>query len=482
MRHARPSYRRTARHVAPADVEDVRLSELVHFTDKQKEAYQSVKNSMFTFMGGAMGGGKSYWLRWSLVILLFKWFAKLGVVGARVGLFCEDYPALKDRHLSKIGTEFPDWLGAFHDDHKEHGCCFILSQDYGGGIIAFRNLDDASKYQSAEFAAIAVDELPKNPYSTFRMLRTRLRWPGIVETRFLGAGNPGGYPWVRAHWVDHNFPPEEQMRDQFSFVQVLPKDNPHLGDLYRQQLDSLPEDERRAFRDGDWTAFDETMDERGYMRLISDPELANSLCEKVRHFGMPVIGVDPAAGGDRSSIAFKSKLFQELVFCKKLNDTMALVPIIVDTWEVSGFQAPIVVDVTGIGRGLYDRLCEIEVDGHKMEVIGVGFGDKPISSNKERYYDLKADLYWRQRNWMLGGGKILRHMAVDEFGIVKYKIDSERRIRIQPKDELRKLGIPSPDGCDSLALTQYIEDGSDYDRIKASTPFRDRMIDVWRSG
>lgn len=478
----RPSYRRTTRYVPSPHVEDVRISDLVHFTPKQKEAYQVVLRKGFTFMGGAMGGGKSYWLRWSMIRLLLRWFAKTEIRGIRVGLFCEDYPALKDRHLSKIGEEFPDWLGSFHADHKEHGLCFILGEEYGGGILAFRNLDDPSKYQSSEFAAIGVDELPKNPHSTFRMLRTRLRWPGIVDPKFLGAGNPGGYPWVRNHWIDRRFPIEETMRDEFEFVQVLPRDNPHLPATYRSNLDSLPEDERRAFRDGDWAAFDETMDARGYMRLVTDGELSNGTCESVRHFGKPVIAVDPGAGGDRSSIAYKTEMFQELLFCQKLADTMALVPLIVDAWILSGYLAEVVVDISGIGQGIYDRLCEISVEGNRMTVHGVSFGGKPLNNQKARFFDLKAQLYWRQRNWMLAGGKILRHVAVEEFAIVKYKIDSDRSIRIQPKDELRKMNIPSPDGCDSLVLTHYVDTSSAYDDVKAATPFRDRMVEVWRSG
>ena len=124
----------------------IKKSELYNFTEKQKTAQHAVKKYKYTLYGGAMGGGKSYWLRWMLISLLLTW-AKKGIENVEVGLFCEDYPTLKDRQISKIEKEFPKWMGTFHSDHKAHGKCFILEPEYGSGIIKLRNLDDPSKYQ-----------------------------------------------------------------------------------------------------------------------------------------------------------------------------------------------------------------------------------------------------------------------------------------------------------------------------------------------
>ena len=90
-----------------------------------------------------------------------------------------------------------------------------------------RNLDDPSKYQSAEFAGIAIDELTKNTFETFEILRGSLRWPGISWRPFLAATNPGGigHLWVKALWVDRSFTGFPQLKDRakdFAFVQALP--------------------------------------------------------------------------------------------------------------------------------------------------------------------------------------------------------------------------------------------------------------------
>lgn len=229
------------------------LSEVIKPTSRQSEFLCAVISKRFVLYGGAAGGGKSYILRWSLVALLMYWAAR-GIKNVRVGLFCEDYPALKDRHLSKVRLEFPEWLGRIYEQDKE----FRLKPEWGGGVIAFRNLDDPSKYQSSEFAAIAVDELTRNPFETFNFLRFRLRWPGIPQSKFLAATNPGGpgHAWVKQLWLDREFPAElRKLAHEFAYIPAKADDNPHLTEQYYEDLASLPEAMRRAYLEGDWDIF-----------------------------------------------------------------------------------------------------------------------------------------------------------------------------------------------------------------------------------
>lgn len=235
--------------------ERIDMDALCHFTDKQKEASRLVKLNKYILYGGAMGGGKSYFLRWKLLRMLLA-FAARGYHGVVVGLFCENYTELRDRHLVKIKQEFPEWLGEYNNtDH-----IFTLYPEFGGGIIMFRNLDDASKYQSVEFAVIAVDELTKNDADVFLNLRLRLRWPGLEsQTRFIAATNPGGkgHQWVKNYWLDKKFPANEREAGQFVYLKALLKDNPHIyTEDYLLSLQSMPEEKRKAFLEGDWNVFE----------------------------------------------------------------------------------------------------------------------------------------------------------------------------------------------------------------------------------
>lgn len=250
--------------------------------DRQQEALKAARVAKFVLYGGAAGGGKSFWLRWTLLIFVLRAYGQYGVPNVRVGLFCEDYPALKDRQLSKISREFPRWLGSLQNT-REEGLGFFLRPEFGGGFIALRNLDKPEKYDSTEFAAIGVDELTKNPETIFHELRKRLRWPSYqiafdfnpdanpvaLEKRgfpegfifpFLGTTNPGGigHAWVKRYWIDQDLSPEllaEYGVKHFAFVRSLATDNPHNPGSYYRDLLSLPEPLRSAYARGDWNLF-----------------------------------------------------------------------------------------------------------------------------------------------------------------------------------------------------------------------------------
>ena len=173
-------------------------------------------------------------------------------------MFCEDYPSLKDRQITKIKKEFPEWLGTLSDNQIE-GMSFVLRKQFGGGVIALRNLDDVSKYASSEFAIAAVDELTKNQRDIFDQLRSIIRWPGIEDTKFIAGTNPGevGHLWVKKLWVDRQFDVlEDPPADQFCFIKSLPTDNPHNAVTYLNELKLLPEKLRKAYWDGNWDVFE----------------------------------------------------------------------------------------------------------------------------------------------------------------------------------------------------------------------------------
>lgn len=234
-------------------MQEIAFSQLCGFHPRQWAATAAADAHRYALFGGSRGPGKSYWLRWYLLRFILEQFGR-GLRGVNVGLFCETYRELIDRQVGKIQVEFPPYLGEIRDSHIA-GFGFYLRPEYGGGVLAFRNLDDPTKYQSAEFAAIGVDELTKTPERTFHVLRGSLRWPGLESTRFIAATNPDGRwaDWVRTYWIERQFPPElDPMRDEFAFTPARPGDNPHLPASYWDELNSLPDALRRAWVDGDW--------------------------------------------------------------------------------------------------------------------------------------------------------------------------------------------------------------------------------------
>ncbi len=451
--------------------ETIKFSELAKFLPKQKDAQEASKRFKFVLYGGSLGSGKSYWLRWMMVYWLMKMNSKHNLKGIRAGLFCEDYVSLNDRHLSKVKYEFPAWLGKFNESKHE----FTLAPEYGSGVIAFRNLDDPEKYLSVEFAVMGVDEINRNPVVTFRELRKRLRWAGIKDVKFLAACNPRGEAWVKNMWVKRMFPPEENEQYEFVFVPALPTDNPHLDSTYWKSLESLPVAERKAFLEGDWDSFDDSMDDKGYIRLLNDRELRESIVNDGVHSGYKILGVDPAAGGDNSAIVYKSGNLQEVLFNQKMPNTMDLVGVVMGIYNKTRADM-IVVDKTGVGQGVYDRLKDVGYN-----VRGVAFGEK---SEQDMFQNLKAEWHWRERQWLLSGGRLLSNTAWNEFEYVKYK-NKDGKIMIQPKEELFREGIMSPNVVDAAVLTMVISDST----VRSNAVYKNRggnftdiMDDIYQNG
>jgi len=232
--------------------------DLIKPLPSQEKYLNAIHLFEYVFFGGAAGPGKSYVLRWGMVELLVDWFQMYGLKDVRVGLFCEDYPTLKDRQITRIEREFPSWLGGLRDS-KTEGMAYHIRPEYGGGVIALRNLDDPAKYASSEFAAIGVDEITKNDRQTFDDLRFRKRWPGIEHSPFMAASNPGskGHGWVKKLWIDRDFTGDDSNLnpDSFIFIPARAGENPNLPKSYWDTLNSLPPKMRQAMLEGNWSIF-----------------------------------------------------------------------------------------------------------------------------------------------------------------------------------------------------------------------------------
>jgi phage terminase large subunit len=269
-----------------------KLSEVFRLTDKQTEFYKQLQLTPYCLYGGAAGGGKSYALRAIAVLTIIKAFAQYGVRDVQVGLFCEDYPALTQRHLSVWRQNVPEWLGEVSAPQTE-GLRFKLKHEFGSGRILLGNLDDVGKYDSSEFAAIFVDESTKNQWAFFDGLRKRLRWPQLAGQPHLPCGgmvknahgesvpcadhagmpawsfplalgaNPGGLSHAqhKKAFIDKDYSGDLvnllPISDRFGFVKALSVDNPHLPDSYKAiALDTLNPKMRAAYADGDWSVYE----------------------------------------------------------------------------------------------------------------------------------------------------------------------------------------------------------------------------------
>ena len=120
------------------------------------------------------------------------------------------------------------------------------------------------------------------------------------------------------------------------------------------------------------------------------------------------------------------------------------------------------IDVGGLGVGIFDRLVEM---GYGKVVRAVNFGGAPIEPDRKDSrgnklgggpVNRRAEMWMASRDWLDqdGGADIPDDdgLQADACG-PSYKYDSNARVQLERKEDMRRRGVKSPDGWDAVALT-----------------------------
>lgn len=175
-----------------------------------------------------------------------------------------------------------------------------------------------------------------------------------------------------------------------------------------------------------------------------------------------VVGFDPARfGNDSCAMArrrgrrvtkvekrYKLSTMESVGWCKQVIDNERPVKMF--------------IDVGGLGAGIYDRLVEM---GYDEIVVPINFGSAPLEPPKFDEHgreigggpaNRRAEMWMASNHWLQDplGVDIpdSDSLQADACG-PKYRYDSNSRLILESKEEMRRRGVKSPDGWDSIALT-----------------------------
>lgn len=172
--------------------------------------------------------------------------------------------------------------------------------------------------------------------------------------------------------------------------------------------------------------------------------------------GPLVIGFDPAwTGGDRHAMAWRQGRRVLKVESKSKLDTM----------QSAGWAKQVIdrdkpkrmfIDVGGVGAGVYDRLREM---GYGDIVRPVNFGSSPFEPERPEGggpLNRRAEIWMKSREWLEDPAGVQipdsDSLQADACG-PSYKYDSNTRLQIEKKEDMRRRDVPSPDEWDAVALT-----------------------------
>ncbi len=207
---------------------------------------------------------------------------------------------------------------------------------------------------------------------------------------------------------------------------------------------------------------------------------------QVEPYGPIILGVDLArGGGDKTAIIDRQGRRLGKHVCRLVDhrDTMQTVGEILQEAKrlyPLGLRR-IVVDATGLGGPVYDRLKEIQ--GVRDLVLGVNFGSRAFDVRK--YANRRAEMWDTMRQWIEDSDAPVQVPDSDAFqadvcapvrGAGATGFNSNQQLVLESKDHIRERLGNSPDIGDAAALTFAIDpaqpfdldDDDDFDRPRGS--------------
>lgn len=371
-----------------------------------------------------------------------------------------------------------------------------------GQVLEFgscNNLGDEQGYQGRPHDLKGFDEITHFLEAQFRFLIGWMRSDDPnVRQRVICAGNPpldSDGEWVNRFWgawldEDHPNPAkpgelrwytthpetgedvecpssnaveiEGEICEPMSrtFIPSSVEDNPFLMKTgYKRTLQALPEPLRSMMLKGDFKA---GKNDDPWQVIPSDWVTAAQdrwTPDGGRGIPMDSIGVDPARGGDDETVIAPrhGHWFAELSVHPGMatpNGPIVASLVLVDRRD----DAPVHVDVIGIGSSVYDHL-----EGNGIHVIGVNGAERSHArdvTHNLAYMNKRAEVWWSLREALDPSRNILIALPPDpklraDLCAPRWKL-TQRGIQVESKEDLIKRLGRSPDRGDAVCYGNMV--------------------------
>lgn len=175
-------------------------------------------------------------------------------------------------------------------------------------------------------------------------------------------------------------------------------------------------------------------------------------CKVQEDYGDKILGVDPARfGDDRTSICFRQGRKVHWIRSYSKKSTMEVAGIVRQAIREIG-ASQCVIDVGGLGAGVYDRLVEL-VPPSECSVIQVNSSETPVDGQK--YTNKRAEMWGNIKEWLEAQPASIPDSdeLMADLTQIKYSYDSNNALKMERKEDMKKRGFRSPDLADALGLT-----------------------------
>lgn len=290
----------------------------------------------------------------------------------------------------------------------------------------------------AETLILIVDEASGVPDAVFQVGEGALTTPGVYA---LLNGNPTrmqGYFFdthhsQRANWATLAWNGEDSPLVSREYIRTMAEKYGEDSAIYRIRVKG----EFAGSPDG----------------VIALELIEAAIGRDVERSGNPRWGLDVARfGEDRTALAKRcGNVLLEKIKSWSGKDTMQTAGMVALEYEETPEDMKpeaICVDVIGLGAGVVDRMRELDVP-----VIAVNVAETP--SVRNQYNRLRDELWFEAREWFYRRDCTMPddQDLVAELTLPAFRVLSNGKKQVQSKDDMKKIGVQSPDLADAFCLT-----------------------------
>ena len=323
--------------------------------------------------------------------------------------------------------------------------------------IAYGGLDDQeniNKFNSAEFAFIAIDQAEETIRDDIAILQAtlRMKYNGIKPPyKELYTANPAEC-WLKEDFIN-------KTRPGSIFIPALPDDNPYLPINYKETLrNAFVYDPAllKAYLDGDWDAFASLENVLFKAKWIEQARLKKTEDEED---AIRIVAADVATkhGDCQTVVMYRlGHTFKEIRAEKQIPSTTTAN--IIKRYYEQKEADTIVIDSDGFGEGVSDILTAQRIG--VIEFHG-GYGAKALQAG--RYRNLRSQFYHIAAKKFENGLYCLNELPQNVYETLKSQLCSIRvrppdamgRMQIETKEDMMARGIKSPDFADALVYSEF---------------------------
>jgi hypothetical protein len=422
-----------------------------YYTPKPKQALAHTETAKYCLFGGALGGGKSWYLCAEAITHAMKWH------GARCVIVRKERSVMIETIWITFTQICPPELIAKIDNKR------LAVKLINGSEIRFVAVDIAkdpilNKIKGLEISWFGLDEANELDEKVFTMLKTRLRWrlPDGTIPRYEGrlTSNPENC-WLIPVFIESDDP-------QHKYIQSLTSDNYDKDSEYYQILEQAFKNDpilKQKYLLGDWGLIDKIN------QLIPGQNLINARMPIIDGLGTG-LGVDVARfGSDESVWCFlEGGNVKHLEGAKGLTIPQVVdkTKLLIDRFKIDPMSCG--VDGVGMGAGVVDYL---HAGGYEVvDIVGGAAIDPGIDTGLFKPFNLRSQMFWVLRQDIIEGR--IGNLAGDDseeykklqrqLTWIEYVIQGDKTMKVVGKDQIAKVhGGKSPDYPDAIAYANWVK-------------------------